>query len=500
MMLKRTFALIVLLWTIALPAYAESFITTGALKASYEELTLPGNERMGMVELGMTHDFTDNISLGFGSWMAVKGERGGFITLGLDGVFHYPITEEIDLDTGLYIGAGGGRGGYTLSGGGLMLRTHAGLRYNMGSKGWLESGVSSVDFPNGGTIHSTQPFFSYTLPFTSSIENGWSKRDIALGNNQYSNISPKVHSLALVTRHLNVASTTKTDTGGDQGDITLLGIEWRTYLGDHWYVKLETEGAAGGASVGYMQILAGSGYRIALTDRLFSHTDLSIGAGGGGGIDSGGGLLLDGSAGMQYSLTRHFFADLSTAHLKAAGGTFQASTLAVKLGYQTGSNSSDPARYMPACMQIRVVNQTYQQASDLWRTHHAGQSVDNLGLQMDYFINPDWYITGQGLAAYKGDAGAFMTGLVGTGVRKNLNESFYLNAETLAGAGGGGGLAMGSGLVWQGNAGVGYEINPSLSALATVGRMEAVNGAYKANVIGLSLAWQFNVKVRDVID
>ena len=140
--------------------------------------------------------------------------------------------------------------------------------------------------------------------------------------------------MALVTRHLNVASTTKTDTGGDQGDITLLGVEWRTYLGDHWYVKLETEGAAGGAS------------------------------------------------------------------------------------------------------------------------------VDNLGLQIDYFINPDWYITGQGLAAYKGDAGAFMTGLVGTGVRKNLNKSLYLNAETLAGAAGGGGLAMGSGLVWQGNAGVGYDINP----------------------------------------
>jgi hypothetical protein len=93
-----------------------------------------------------------------------------------------------------------------------------------------------------------------------------------------------------------------------------------------------------------------------------------------------------------------------------------------------------------------------------------------------------------------------MTGLVGTGVRKNLNKSLYLNAETLAGAAGGGGLAMGSGLVWQGNAGVGYDINPSLSALATVGRMEAVNGAFKANVIGLSLAWQFNVNVRDVIE
>ncbi len=493
MMRKRTFALIMLLLTISFPAYAESLLTADALKASYEELTLPGNERMGMVELGIMHDFTDNISLGFGSWMAVKGERGGFITIGLDGGLHYPVTEVIDLDTGLSVGAGGGRGGYTLSGGGLMLRTYAGLRYNMGAWGWLGAGVSYVDFPNGGAIHSTQPFLTYTLPFTSFIENGWGKSQQSLGDKQYNRLSPKVHSLELVTRKLFMASTSRTDTGGEQGDLTILGIEWRTYLGDNWYAKLETEGAAGGSSVGYMQILAGAGYRIALTDKLFADTDLSLGAGGGGGVDSGGGLLLNGSAGMQYFLTPHFFAALSAAHLKATGGSFQANTLAFKLGYQTGVHTPESAGLAPACMQIRVANQTYQQASDLWRSHHANKSVDNLGLQIDYFIKPDWYITGQAFAAYQGDAGAYMTGLVGPGFRKNLYGNFYLNAEALAGAAGGGGLAMGSGLVWQGNAGVGYEITPSLSALATLGRMEAVNGDFKANVTGLSLAWKFKV-------
>ncbi len=491
MMRERTFALILLLLIAAFPAYAEPVITTGTLKASYEELTLPGNEQMGMVELGMTHDFTDNLYLGVGSWMAVKGERGGFITLGLEGGFHYPVTQEIELDTGLYVGAGGGRGGYTLSGGGLMLRTHAGFRYRMGSWSWLGAGVSSADFPNGGTIHSVQPFLTISLPFTSFIENGWGKSEQPSGNNQYRRGSPKVHSLALVTRQLNVAATSTTDTGGEQGHLTLLGIEWRTFLDDNCYAKLETEGAAGGASVGYMQILAGAGYRIALTDRLFADVDLSIGGGGGGGVDSGGGLLFDGSAGVQYYLMPHFFADLSAARLKAPDGSFQANTLAVKLGYQTGVNSAERPGFVPASMQIRVVNQSYHQASDLWRAHHATESVDNLGLQVDYFINHDWYITGQGLAAWRGGAGAYMTGLVGSGVRKNLNKSLYLNAEALTGAAGGGGLAMGSGLAWQANAGVGYDLTPSLSALATIGRMEAVNGAFKANVTGLSLAWQF---------
>ncbi|EAT59843.1 hypothetical protein [Chlorobium ferrooxidans] len=473
-------------------------LSTGSLKISYEEFTLPGNEKMGMTSLGISHDFTKNFHAGVGSWMAVKGERGGFITLGIDGGLFFPLTERIGVDTGLFIGGGGGRGGYTLSGGGLMLRSHAALTYDLGSWGRLGAGVSHVDFPDGGTITSTQPFVSYTLPFYSFVEKSRNNTgNRTLKSDQYLQLSPKRHALAVMKRDLHIASTTLTDTGTPQGNLSLLGIEWRTYLDDTWFARLETEGAAGGNSAGYMQILAGGGYRVPLGGNLYASSDLSLGGGGGGGIDSGGGLLFNASADMQYFLTRNLFADISAGYLKSNTGTFEAKTLAFKIGYQTGNRSrqkteaADNHIFVPACMQIRAVSQTYFKAADNWRSHHADQNVDNLGVQIDYFLDRDWYLTGQGLAAYGGGAGAYMTGLVGTGSRKTVAGNLFLNAEGLVGAAGGGGLAIGSGLVWQGNLGVGYDISPALSAMMSAGRMQAMNGDFKANVIGLSLGYNF---------
>ncbi len=459
----------------------------------FEEWRLPGNERTGMAELGVSHRFTKNFSAGFGSWMAVTGKRGGFITLGLNGDVWYPLSDRLSLDTGIFIGAGGGRGGYLLSGGGLMLHTFAGMSYQTASLGRFGAGLSYVDFPVGGAIHSAQPFLSYSVPFTSLTENGWSKTRISLSDSHNFALLPKKHSLALLSRYLHFPTASLNDAGSRQHDVTLFGVEWCTQLNKNWYAKLETEGAAGGQSAGYMQILAGTGYRIPLSEKLFVNTDISTGAGGGGGVDSGGGLLFDLSSGFQWYVSNMFFAEVSAAHILSDTGSFAANSVSLKVGYQPGVDDFTGLNgvYNPVCMRVRAVTQRYFQASDKWRTHHVNQQVDNLGIQMDYFINPDWYATGQGLAAYRGNAGAYMAGLVGSGVRIIVFKQLYGNVEALVGAAGGGGLAMGSGLVWQGNAGIGYDISPFVSAMVTVGRMQACNGDFRANVAGASVGWHF---------
>ena len=468
----------------------------GYLNAIYEEWEVSNHENIGVVGLGVHHYFGDYFSLGVGSWMAVKGERGGFITLGIDGNLRLPIAERIALESGIFIGAGGGRGGYTLSGGGLMLRPYAQLSYDIASWGRLSAGVSHVTFPNGGTIESTQPYVSLSLPFYMDMEDGWTEstsRQLEKRKNE-----ARSNSLAVIVRDLYPVSSARTLGGAVQGDLTLLGIEWRSYFNDIWYARLETEGAAGGNSQGYMQILVGGGLQVPIVKNLFASADVSVGGGGGGNVDTGGGLLLDASAGMQYYLTPNLFAGLSGAYIAAPDGTFEASSLALKLGYQSGRSSSQgdsrvaQSSEQPSNMRVRVVNQTYYKASDLWRTHHADRNVENIGIQVDGFLDRNWYLTGQGLAAYGGNAGAYMTGLVGLGARKDVIGGVFLNAEGLVGAAGGGGLATGAGLVWQGNVGLGYDLHPSLSALATVGRIDAFNGDFKADVLGLSLAYNFN--------
>jgi hypothetical protein len=84
-----------------------------------------------------------------------------------------------------------------------------------------------------------------------------------------------------------------------------------------------------------------------------------------------------------------------------------------------------------------------------------------------------------------------MTGLVGAGLRKNIIGSLFLDTELLGGAAGGGGMAVGSGLVWQANAGAGIEIDPAVSVMIMGGRVEAVEGDFRANVLSVALACRF---------
>jgi hypothetical protein len=126
------------------------------------------------------------------------------------------------------------------------------------------------------------------------------------------------------------------------------------------------------------------------------------------------------------------------------------------------------------------------------RNGDINQEVSNLGVQMDYFLTPNWFFTGQGLAAYAGDAGAYMVGEVGLGSVWNVTPNWFIEGEALFGAAGGGGVAVGSGLIAQANASVGYRLNKALSIIATAGRIEALQGDLKANVAGVSLAYQFS--------
>jgi hypothetical protein len=94
-------------------------------------------------------DVAENMSLGVGSYGAVQGQRGGFITLGMAGEVRQRISPSVLAHAGLYIGAGGGRNGGELAGGGLMLRTDLGLTYQTAGYGNLGVGVSHVNFPSG---------------------------------------------------------------------------------------------------------------------------------------------------------------------------------------------------------------------------------------------------------------------------------------------------------------------------------------------------------------
>lgn len=130
--------------------------------------------------------------------------------------------------------------------------------------------------------------------------------------------------------------------------------------------------------------------------------------------------------------------------MAALSSDFRVSSLNTRLAYQFGSSGrSGEPRTEPwletHSMRVRMGTQKYMKASDNWRTQ-PDRDVDNLSIQLDYFLSPHWYLSGQGIAAGRGGAGAYMSGLVGGGAHVNLTEKIYAEAELLSGAAGGAGL------------------------------------------------------------
>jgi len=474
--------------------------TQSAVRLTFESLNLPGGESMGMLGGDVLVQVHDNLRVGVGSYGAVQGQRGGFITLGVEGELQQRISDAWVSHAGLFLGAGGGHGSNALSGGGLMLRGDLGITYESKGYGNIGLGVSHVRFPSGD-ISSTQPYVQYEYPFNSLLGSGWLAPPPKDSSLRIDPVQANNNEFALVGRHYEMASKARRDDGGVQNStMQLVGVEWLSYLNDNWFVKVESEGAMGGDNNGYMQILLGGGLRLPITRSTSIKLHAAAGPAGGGGADVGGGLLLDAGLGLQQKISSHLAMELSAGGVMAPSHTFEALNVALKLNYQFGMPDvgSTPVSWYglgefdTTPLRVRLTNQTYFKADDHWRNGDVNQDVSNLGVQMDYFLTPNWYLTGQGLAAYAGDAGAYMVGEVGLGGVWNATPNWFIEGEALFGAAGGGGLAVGSGLVAQANASVGYRLNKALSIIATAGRIEALQGDFKANVAGLSLAYQFS--------
>ncbi|NIQ94864.1 MAG: hypothetical protein GWO11_03910 [Desulfuromonadales bacterium] len=114
-----------------------------------------------------------------------------------------------------------------------------------------------------------------------------------------------------------------------------------------------------------------------------------------------------------------------------------------------------------------------------------------------YFDKTNFYFVGQAAGAYEGDAGGYASGLVGPGYQWNLSPGsvFAFRSEILLGAGGGGGLDVGGGMVVQPAVGLSYCPTSSVSAGLTLGHIFAPDGNLDSHLIGLHVSTPFILPV-----
>jgi len=459
-----------------------------------ERWRLPGDETAGIAGLHLRRQFSDYLRLGVDSFAAVQGQRGGFITLGVGGEVRYPLLNALDLELGASVSAGGGRGGHELSGGGLMLRENFGVGLPVGDFRW-RAGISHVDFPNGGTISGTQGYLGIERRFSGV------SADYGAASGRYTLPEPvdlMPTEVGVFVRQYRVRAGSVTDAGQPQANFGLIGAEWRGRLSGPWYVLIDAGGAAHGQSNGYMEIMGGAGARLPVMPGWWLDAAVTVGAGGGGAVDTGGGALVAARIGSDWQIGDRDVLSLGLEHMKAPSGHLAVDGLSLGVRHQFGpaepthvsADASADVEALP--VRVRITQQTYRAATASWATRPI-PDIGVLGIQADYDVSTHWSLTGQGLAAYRGQSGAYMTGLVGVGFHQPLVGAVQFEAEALGGAAGGGGVAVASGAVGQVNAGLGYEAAQGVGVHASIGRLRALHGPFSANVIGVSISYRLSL-------
>ena len=468
------------------------FVQKGHYTFTYDTLTLPKNEKMGLLGTDYLYNF-GHAYVGIGIYSAVSGHRGGFFTGGIDGGYTLPLYDNLALDAGLFVGGGGGGG--AAQGGGLMLRGHAGLLYNIyGYK--IGAGVSKVKFPNG-QIDSNQLYVQLSIPLEeihkknnnspmiiNDIENFTKTHHLQAGwSNTYFSIFAEGYLIPSGTKN----------TAGDNltSHIELMGFEYGEYITKHFMGYIQAAGAGGGGTSGYAQFLGGVGYKQPFNNYFGGYVKAALGAGGGGKVDTGGGLIHQESIGLYARLNNKLTLSTDIGYINAINGDFKATSLGVSLNYALKSLSIGDG-YAPLSsyqsfgnyeVNMQFANQTYVQKNKT--------PLNLIGFELDRFLDKTTYIYGEALSAYSGGAGGYSVGLVGFGNKVQMGEKMDLFARLGIGVAGGGGVDTGGGFIYQPMVGVEYNPTKSFGIETSVGYVRAINGGLNAAVLNVGIAYKF---------
>jgi len=468
------------------------------LRFSFEEIDMPDpGEKMGLYSIGTYDQMNPWFYGGITLYGAATGRRGGFFTGGYSLGVNRQLFDNLFFDSGSYVGAGGG--GAAAQGGGLMIRHHAGLKYDFS---WSKLGLnySYIDFPNGN-ISSDAIALSLDIPFSSLILNleddGQTVADYF--GVDWSNVSRHRSHLSARVRAYSPASGSKTTFGDSlKNSLGLVGVEYSYFIDDNWFTTFETAGAVSGGVGGYAELLAGIGYRLPLTkdDQLAILPALTIGGAGGGAVETGGGFVARANLGIEYRLSPDLSLITDLGYLTAPDGNFDTPYLGLNLAYvmetfaqdQKGASLVETDLIKTTKWRFRPAHQWY---FDAQRKGGSSRDMQLLGGKIDWIGGDWWYITGQGLSAYGGGAGGYSEGHWGVGILGPRWNNLRFYGEMLIGAGGGGGVDSGSALLFKPSVGLEYNFKKDLSLQTGMGKVISKEGNLDANTFEASLVWRF---------
>lgn len=458
-------------------------------RVTYERLKFPGNETLGLAGTSYLVDVGRGFAFGPATFGGITGERGGLFTLGAELAYKQPLIGALRAEAGLY--AGGGGGAALGVGNGLMLRPHIDLLYDLGpfNVGVSWSRVRFVGTPYDsdqlGLVLSANTAFSYiprdrmSLPVAAIGRPGagFDRVQGVIGVYQPRGGNNRVG-------------------GGDLPDsIGYVGIRAERAFNGIAYWGLEANAGTQGGVTGYVEYLGTLGVESGIGDQTFTLGGrVALGMGGGGGIDTGGGLLAKASVYGALRLTRDLAATVEAGITHAPQGEFRAVHGSASLIwiFDDVGNVFSPSRT------TRTEFTTGVERFDAARQDGSTRPLTAVVLKASRFLDKNLYVTGQAHSAFDGGAGGYTAGLFGVGWQQAMGTpgsgpTWHVGVEALAGAGGGGGVDVRGGALLQPNAYIGVDLGPTTALRVSAGQLRAQRGELKSTVVDVSLVFAFGL-------
>ncbi len=283
---------------------------------------------LGLVGVEYSYFLNKNWFTTFETAGALSGGVGGYAEL-LTGLgYRLSLTNDDRLAILPALTIGGAGGGEVETGGGFVARANLGLEYRLSPHLSLIMDGGYLTAPDGK--FDTQYLglnLAYVMETFAQDQKGVALTDTDLIKTTKWRFRPSHQWYFDAQRK-----------GGSSRDMQLLGgkIDWMG--GDWWYLTGQGLSAYSGGAGGYSEGHWGFGILSPSWKNWRLYSEMLIGAGGGGGVDSGSALLYKPSVGLEYNLNKDVSLQTGIGKVISKEGNLDANTLDVSLVWRFGTS------------------------------------------------------------------------------------------------------------------------------------------------------------------
>lgn len=255
---------------------------------------------------------------------ATGGESDGYAELLAGAGYRVPLSSP-RLHLAASLAAGGAGGGRVDTGGGLVGKARVGLDYSLTPA--LKLGLEAGRIESSGSFSAD--FYGLSL--------GYRLGEVGAGGPAQDRLG--VDRVRLARWRLVAVQHTSFSTGrksGSEQNLSLVGVKIEKMLTDDFYMTGQAYAAYAGDAGGYAVGLIGAGWETTLREdgRLRFNAEFAAGAAGGGGVDVGGGAVIQPLLGLSWQFSDRFTARFEAGRVKALDGKLDSNLVGLGLTYE----------------------------------------------------------------------------------------------------------------------------------------------------------------------